>query len=414
MVRGVVWQNTKENVDMKTYPFLVSEDASGQRLQPIESKKKVYDEAWLQELLRTQPDVLPVREIEPIFHPMIPIGREVATETGIIDNLFISHRGYLTLVETKLWRNPEAKREVVAQAIDYGSSLAKWNYDRLNNVAREYTGKYTSAQLDLVDWVEKQLGPVEGGRYFFEETVAKNLRLGRFLTLIVGDRIRRSVIEMISYVNKYPALALDIALVELWCYQIKRGQSWPLLVMPHVVTRTEIVERSVIQVTVTEGKAPEIDVRQERAKANDKRQPRVSLTEEAFWELFRNRAPSQYDAVWNLVDEFSRQDGIEIVPRESSIVIALRPPEADRLVSLFFVSTNAYLHVWPRTLGGQLAAAGYDPALVETYDRRLRDILKMPEHRVELACPIAGVDLERFKSSVRELVRGIRLSEINQ
>jgi hypothetical protein len=144
---------------MKAYPYLINKDTSGQRLQPIESKEHEYDEAWLQELLRSQPDILPVAEIEPIFFPMIPIGREVGTGTGAIDNLFISHRGYLILVETKLWRNPEAKREVVAQVIDYGSAFSKWNFDKLNNSAREYTKKYDGTEFGLIEWVEKQIGP---------------------------------------------------------------------------------------------------------------------------------------------------------------------------------------------------------------------------------------------------------------
>ena len=109
---------------MKAHPFLINEDASGLGLHPIDILEKAYDESWLQDILRRQPEILPVREIESVYYPLIPIGVEVATETGSIDNLFISHRGYLVLVETKLWRNPEAKREVISQAMEYGSSLS--------------------------------------------------------------------------------------------------------------------------------------------------------------------------------------------------------------------------------------------------------------------------------------------------
>lgn len=196
---------------MKSYPFLIGEDASGRRLVPPGAGDRPYDESWLQELIRSHPDILPVAEIEPVFSPLAPVGREVMTDSGPIDNLFVSHRGYLVLVETKLWRNPEARREVVAQAIDYGSSLAKWNYARLNESVRAYTREYEGGEADLADWVEKRLGPVEGGKSFFEGSVAKNLRLGRFLTLIVGDKIRQSVVEMASYVNKFPGLAMDVA-----------------------------------------------------------------------------------------------------------------------------------------------------------------------------------------------------------
>ena len=117
---------------MKASPFLIQKESVGERLHAVGPNERLHDESWLQEVLRIHPDILPTAEIEPIFHPLIPIGREVTVGTGSIDNLFISHRGYLVLVETKLWRNPEAKREVVAQAIDYGSSISKWSYSSLD------------------------------------------------------------------------------------------------------------------------------------------------------------------------------------------------------------------------------------------------------------------------------------------
>lgn len=214
-----------------------------------------------------------------------------------------------------------------------------------------------------------------------------------------------------NYVNKYPGLALNVALVELQGYWIEKKHSWPLLIVPRIYTRTEIVERSVVQVTVIEGKTPKIDVQQEKARPGD---TRPILTEEAFWELLMQRAPSQHNVVRNLIKQFGEKDGIELSPRENSIVIALRLPGTGRLASLFFVSTNAYLHVWPKTLASQLSAAGYDPTMTEAYDHQIRDILKMPEHRIELARPIATVDAGRFKSSVDELIRQIRLHQSEQ
>lgn len=224
--------------------------------------------------------------------------------------------------------------------------------------------------------------------------------------------MRQSVVQMLNYVNKHPGLALNVTLVELQGYWIEKKRSWPLLIVPRVYARTEIVERSAVQVTVIEGKTPKVDVWQEKVKPEDTE--RKILTEEAFWELLMQRARSQYNVVRNLIDDFGEKDGIELIPRENSIVIALRLPGTDRLASLFFVSTNAYLHVWPKPLANQLSAAGYDPTLVEAYDHQIRDILKMPEHRIELARPIATVDAGRFKSSVDELIRQIRLHESEQ
>ncbi|MCC7020824.1 MAG: hypothetical protein IT332_13765 [Ardenticatenales bacterium] len=72
-----------------------------------------YNEDWLQQLLFEHPQLLPVAEIEPWFDGLLPVARELPTAAGPLDLLFINPRGYLTLVETKLWRNPTARREVV-------------------------------------------------------------------------------------------------------------------------------------------------------------------------------------------------------------------------------------------------------------------------------------------------------------
>jgi hypothetical protein len=399
---------------MKASPILVRKDASGESLRPIGDRETVYDEAWLQELLRRHPEVLPVAEIEPVFHPLIPIGREVGTETGAIDNLFISPRGYVVLVETKLWRNPQAKREVVGQAIDYGSALSKWSYSRLDEAVKAYVENYEKADLDLMGWVEENHGPVEGGQVYFEETVAKNLRLGRFLTLIVGDRIRRSVIEMLNYVNKYPNLANDVALVELSCYRWKRDSDWPLLVVPSVVARTEIIERSVIQVTVKQDGTHQVDVRQEKAEKEDKGRKRVTLTEEAFWELLMEQAPECYEDIRHIIEEFRATDGITIDPTTAGVAARFQVPDTSEQVTVFFVYTSGELCVWPDTLRNQLSRAGIDPELVRRYSDRTRSILKMPRNRKEFSRSVAELDLKELISAVHEFIEEVQREAANR
>ena len=394
---------------MKAPPFLINQDSSGQKLLPIDVQAGSYDEAWLQEMLRRQPEILPVTDIEPVFYPLVSIGREVNTDAGAIDNLFISPRGYLVLVETKLWKNPEARREVLAQAIDYGSSLSKWTYGQLDALTRNYTKRYEKQEYDLVSWVEKQYGPVDGGRIFFEDTVAKNLRLGRFLTLIVGDKIRQSLIEMMDHVNKYPHLAIDVVLVELQVYQWNSKEVvWPLLVVPSIVAKTEIIERSVVQITINKEGAHNIDVRQEKSK--DKGIQKVSLTEEAFWELFKKQVPESYEAARNLIDVYKEKDGININPADVSIVVRLDIHDSGYRASTFYVNQNGQLGVWPQTIASQLEKAGLDRRLAEDYGNEMRKVLKMPERRVELSCPVNKVNLDLFKSVVDDFIEKVQLA----
>ena len=393
---------------MIPYPFLVQEDASGRRLKPVGSREKIYDEIWLQELLRNHPDILPVAEVEAVFHPLIPIGREVVTETGVIDNLFISPRGYLVLVETKLWRNPEAKREVIAQAIDYAGSLSRWDYDRLDEVAKRYTSRFEGVEMGLADWVEHRSGPLERGYEFFEDTVIKTLRWGRFLIAIVGDRIRRSLVDMVGYVNRYPHLAANIALIELNCYRWEQESAWPLLVVPKIVARTEIVERSVIQVTVEPKREYKVEVHRERKSKSGKR---VSLTEDAFWDLLSKNAPGEYERVKDLLEKYKAKEGVSVEPTGSAMVVRLDIRGTGRQISLFFVDKSGRLRVWPYTIRAQIEKAGLDGELAGPYESELRRVLKMPPERREFARRASEVELDDFVSAVEAFSERIRLAE---
>jgi len=107
---------------------------SGRHLVRIESQAKdEKTEEWLQRLIFDHPDLLPVHEFDESFAPLIPIGREVATKSGSIDNLYISPVGRVTIVETKLWKNPERHRTVLAQVIDYAKDVSGWTYEELSN-----------------------------------------------------------------------------------------------------------------------------------------------------------------------------------------------------------------------------------------------------------------------------------------
>lgn len=401
---------------MKRYPYLINEDSSGEEFQPIEEQDSAFDESWLQELIRKHPKILPCGEIEHIFYPLMPIGFEVSCEAGSIDNLFIARNGYLVLVETKLWKNPQAKREVIAQAIDYACSISKWNYGKLDEVVKDYTKKYEKTELNLIDWVENQSGQVEGGRAFFEEMVIKNLRLGRFLVLIVGDRIRPSVIEMVSHINKYPHLATNVALVELHCYHwIGQKEAWPILVIPNIIAQTEVIERSIVQVTVNQDGTYQVDARQEKKQEKDKERRRLMLTEESFWEILKRNAPDSYENIRSLIDKYQERDDITIDPRTSAIVIKLNLQDTGQQVSLFSVNTNAILGTCPKSeIEPQFSRAGLDPELVATYDSRMRTIMGITKKdQKDFYCPIKNVDINKFSSEVDELIQTIQRAEPN-
>jgi hypothetical protein len=395
---------------MKPLPYIINQDASGESLSPIDINSSHFNEFWLQELLRLHPNILPLAEIEPIYYPAVPIGREVTTEVGAIDNLFISHRGYPVLVETKLWRNPEAKREVFAQVLDYGTSISKWSYQRIDQIARTYVKKYEHQDCNLVSWVESRCGPVEGGPEYFEEVVTRNLRLGRFLTLMVGDRIRQSVVEMLDHIkNKFPHLALDVALVELACYRSNPHGNWPLFVAPSIVAKTQIVERSIVQVTVQQNGSYQLEVKQEKAEA-ERAKRRVMLTEEAYWELLKMKSPANFPVVRELVEKFRAKEGISIDPGTASLVVRLGVQDSGEQISLFFIDKRGILTVYPGSIRDQLDRIRFDSDLVYDYRLKVRDLLQSGEKRFP-NLSISKVDLRAFEAVVDAFIEKVQSAE---
>ena len=70
---------------------------------------------FLQDLVHEHPEILPMADIEPAFMPFIPVCRELPTAAGYLDNLWLTPSGGIVLGECKLFRKPQARREVIAK-----------------------------------------------------------------------------------------------------------------------------------------------------------------------------------------------------------------------------------------------------------------------------------------------------------
>lgn len=107
------------------------------RLHLDPAKSGAYSEGWLQRLINRHPNLLPIDRIEPALVPLVPVCLELPMSSGYVDNLFVTPDGELVLVECKLWRNPEARRQVVGQTLDYAKDLASWDYQDLEAAIRK-------------------------------------------------------------------------------------------------------------------------------------------------------------------------------------------------------------------------------------------------------------------------------------
>lgn len=198
------------------------------------------NEAWLRDTLFKYPEILPIRDIDPSFGPLIPLCVELRTEAGPIDIAFINRFGQLTLVECKLWRNPEARRKVVAQVLDYVRAISSWSYADFQRQVSAATGRKGNVPYQLV---ASHFPEIEEQR-FVDETHAA-IKAGRFLILIAGDGIRKDVGAMAQLINTNAASGFTFGLVEVALYGLDNDR---LCVQPRVIAKTNNIERTVFLV----------------------------------------------------------------------------------------------------------------------------------------------------------------------
>ena len=196
------------------------------------------DEVTLQDLLFQFPQALPIATIDPAYAPAVPICRELALPAGYADALYVNHLGRLTLAEFKLWRNPQARREVIGQILDYAKDLASWGYEDLQRQVSLALGQSGNALYDLVRRQSPDLNEAE-----FVDNVSRHLRRGEFLLLIIGDGIQEGAANIVDFVQRHSGLHFNLAMVEAALY---RDAANRLIVQPRVLARTEIVQRFVV------------------------------------------------------------------------------------------------------------------------------------------------------------------------
>ena len=193
-------------------------------------------EATLQGILFRHADVLPLEEIDPAYRNPVAVCRELNTQAGIADALYLTPAGQIVLAEFKLWRNPAARREVIGQILDYARELASWDYDDLEREVRRRTSR---APFDIVSERHSELSEPT-----FIDNVARRLKRGEFLLLIIGDGIREGVEDIVAHVQEHSGLRFNLALVEAAIYW--QGDREQLILQPRVLAKTELVPRTIL------------------------------------------------------------------------------------------------------------------------------------------------------------------------
>lgn len=178
--------------------------------------RKLGDAAWhmpqvtaytneeaLEALIAQSPHLLPG-----LASAEMVVVRQLPLPVGYVDMVGVDANGDLTIVECKLKKNPEIRREVVGQVLAYASALWRLSYEEFD---RAFSAK---AGTSLAQRVSESIKD-EWNEEAFRASVADNLARGRFRLIIVVDQITDELKNIVLYLNEHTSADLHILALEL-------------------------------------------------------------------------------------------------------------------------------------------------------------------------------------------------------
>lgn len=153
-----------------------------------------------------------------------------ASRRWSLDHLFLDQKGVPVLVEVKRASDTRARREVVAQALEYAANaVAYWPVEMLRS-AFEESARGQGADAD--EALAAFLGAEEASGFW--PAVEANLRAGRIRIAIVADAIPAELRRIIEFLNEQMRPAEMLA-VEIEHHTAENGLR---LLIPRLIGRT--------------------------------------------------------------------------------------------------------------------------------------------------------------------------------
>jgi hypothetical protein len=228
--------------DANGTPMMITLGAFSAPLTRVMLGTGTHNEAWLQALIFNHPEMLPIGSIEPAFADAVAIACEIPCSHGYIDNLYLTPRGDIVVVEVKLWKNPQARREMVAQVLDYVAALMTMDYSTFEQALRQAKPTLVAGSL----WKVFEDHPDALPEAAFIDAVSRNLQRGRLLALAVGDGVRAEAHALASLLQSHAGAHFSLALVELGLWQDGVSDRW--LCVPKTLLQTVLIERGIVSV----------------------------------------------------------------------------------------------------------------------------------------------------------------------
>ena len=318
------------------------------------------DEKWLQSLLFVNPELVILDRMDVGAGDFVPIVREfpLAREGGAVflDILGVSRSGRLILVECKLWRNPQARREVIAQILEYAALARGLTYGDLTAKVRQSTGNHSTAN-PIYDVAKERWPDLDEST--FVDAVSRSLDLGDLYLIVAGDGIRSDLHAISDHLNSSGLAAARLSLLEIQIWTDDRGST---LVVPCIPVRTEIIRQRVLMTDA--GRPLRIEDESDgsietSAQLIDPEQARARESNRQFWQAFIDSV--EFDHPDQPAPRHGGNNWVRIpLPEPVKSITAFRTKDKTGLFMTLSGETGFSFYEW---LAGQAEAARQESGL---------------------------------------------------
>lgn len=305
----------------------------------VTAKEAGLREAWFRDAIFDNPELVigPCRSAGRVSpdEVWLPWRKEHNFGSGPVDVLLVSSEGRVGIVETKLSYNPQRRREVVAQILDYALALQVEDFED-------------------VDWPPLP----EDGAAPDEADLRECIEAARFLLIVAGDDLDARALRLSQAVlGRSMTSEWDLAMVDINLFEPTEA-SGELLVVAELLGTVEAQVRNVVRVDVA-GESARTRVQVEHVGPEDagiQRAPQIRSVE-AFLEMVED--PPARDVARRILAKFqevqeARSDSFEWGLRSATANLYWKAPNGRQLRIFSFSRKGAF-----RSWVGYLEKAGY-------------------------------------------------------
>lgn len=357
-------------------------------LTRVSARDLALKETWFRDSIFMEPELVispcrPTGRI-PTGERWLPWRTEINFGSGPIDVLLVSSYGRIGIIETKLSYNPQKRREVVAQILDYALALQELEIE------------------DLPDLPDSEDAPDV-------EDLQEALSAGRFLLLIAGDALDARAMRLSqTMLASHLTSEWDLAMIDLNLYKAATGEG-DLIIVPELLGAVVREVRQVVRINV-EGSVARTRVVVERAVSDDvaprRSMPAQLQSTDEFLTQLRIEVPEIEKLAIKILDELqstaSLSGGlIEFGLARNSANLYFRPSAGPSRRMVAFKTNGRF-----RLIQRYLRAAGYDD-ITALLRQAARPIMTLEEEAGSSRILVSPSSINGILEFLHGLQRGI-------